>query len=66
MTYGRSKTIDVLTKGVESLRQQDDIDRDRLEELRRDALVGWEELRRGEGVDGATAMAEIRAYVQAK
>jgi antitoxin ParD1/3/4 len=58
--------IDVLTKGVESLRQQDDIYQGRLEELRRDALVGWEELRRGEGVDGATAMAEIRAYAQAK
>jgi antitoxin ParD1/3/4 len=56
--------IDVLTKGVESLRQQDDIYQGRLEELRRDALVGWEELRRGEGVDGATAMAEIRAYAQ--
>jgi antitoxin ParD1/3/4 len=66
MTYGRSKTIDVLTAGVESLRQEDDIDRGRLEDLRRDALVGWEAIQRGEVVDGATAMAEVSAYVQAK
>jgi antitoxin ParD1/3/4 len=58
--------IDVLTAGVESLRQEDDIDRGRLEDLRRDALVGWEAIQRGEVVDGATAMAEVLAYVQEK
>jgi antitoxin ParD1/3/4 len=61
-----SAAIAILRAGVQRLHEQGEISQVRLEELRRDALAGWEELRRGEGVDGATAMAEVLAYVQAK
>ena len=38
----------------------------RLQELQQDALIGWEASQRGQIVDGATAMAQIRANLRSR
>ena len=58
--------IEVLMAGVSLLSQQEDIYQNRLQDLQRDALIGWEAAQRGELVDGKTAMDEIRAHLHAK
>jgi antitoxin ParD1/3/4 len=58
--------IEVLMAGVSLLSQQEDIYQGRLQELQHDALIGWEAARRGELVDGKTAMDEIRAHLHSK
>jgi antitoxin ParD1/3/4 len=64
---GRYSTpLEVLMAGVSLLGQQEDIYQGRLQELQRDALIGWEAAQRGELIDGPTAMAEIRAHLHAK
>jgi antitoxin ParD1/3/4 len=39
---------------------------DRLKDLQRDALIGWEAAQRGESIDGPTAMAQIRERLQTR
>jgi antitoxin ParD1/3/4 len=51
--------------GVELLSQQEDIYQGKLQQLQKEATIGWEAAQRGEIVDGPTAMAEIRAHLQA-
>lgn len=55
--------IEVILAGVKLLEQQQDIYRGRLQELQQDALIGLEASQHGEVVDGATAMAQIRANI---
>ena len=57
-TRARSK---VILAGIKLLEQQEDIYQGRLQELQQDALIGWEASQRGQIVDGAIAMAQIRA-----
>jgi hypothetical protein len=52
--------------GSTFIQQQRAIYQGRLQDLQRDALTGWEAAQRGELIDGPTAMAEIRAQLQAK
>jgi antitoxin ParD1/3/4 len=58
--------IDVITQGINLLRQQDDLSQEQLESLRHEAQLGWEAADRGDLVDGPTAMAQIRANLKAK
>ena len=58
--------IEVILAGVKLLEQQQDIYQGRLQELQQDALIGWEASQRGEVVDGATAMAQIRANMHSR
>ena len=61
LTSGKyNSAIEVILAGVKLLEQQQDIYQGRLQELQQDALIGWEASQRGEVVDGATAMAQIR------
>lgn len=53
--------IDVIRAGVIRLQQEEDIYQGRLQELQQDAQIGWEAIQRGEFVDGASAIAELRA-----
>jgi antitoxin ParD1/3/4 len=39
---------------------------DRLQDLQRDALIGWEAAQRGKSIDGPTAMAQIRERLQTR
>jgi antitoxin ParD1/3/4 len=59
-----NSAIEVILAGVKLLEQQQDIYQGRLQELQQDALSGWEASQRGEVVDGATAMAQIRANMR--
>jgi antitoxin ParD1/3/4 len=61
-----TSAIEVLTAGVKLLSQQEEIYQGRLQDLQRDALAGWEAVKRGELVDGATAMAQIREHLHRK
>ncbi|WP_017324562.1 type II toxin-antitoxin system ParD family antitoxin [Synechococcus sp. PCC 7336] len=56
--------IEVLTAGVHLLEQHDDIYRGRLQELQQEVQIGWNAAQRGELVEGATAMAQIRANLK--
>ncbi|NEO86242.1 MAG: type II toxin-antitoxin system ParD family antitoxin [Spirulina sp. SIO3F2] len=56
----------LILAAVELLQQQEDIYQGRLQELQRDALVGWEASQRGEVVDGPTAIAQMQADLQEK
>lgn len=56
--------MEVILAGIQLLEAQEDIYQGRLPELQRDALVGWEASQRGEVVDGATALAQIRANLR--
>ena len=53
--------LEVILAGIKLLEQQEDIYQGRLQELRQEAQIGWEAAERGELIDGATAMAQIRA-----
>jgi antitoxin ParD1/3/4 len=53
--------IEVILAGVTRLEQEEDIYQGRLQALQQDALIGWEAVQRGDLVDGAKAMAELRA-----
>lgn len=55
--------IEVILAGVKLLDGQEDIYQGRLQELQQEAQLGWEAAQRGELIDGATAMAQIRAKV---
>jgi antitoxin ParD1/3/4 len=57
--------IDVITQGINLLRQQDNLSQEQLESLRHEAQLGWEAADRGELVDGPTAMTQIRANLKA-
>ena len=58
--------VEVLLAGVKRLEQQEDIYQGRLQELQQDARIGWEAAERGELIDGATAMADIRANLRSR
>jgi len=65
LTTGKYKSaIEVILAGIKLLEQQEDIYQGRLQELQQDALIGWEASQRGQIVDGATAMAQIRANLR--
>jgi antitoxin ParD1/3/4 len=61
-----NSAIEVILAGVKLLEKQQDIYQGRLEELQKDAIIGWEASKRGEVVDGATAMAKIRANMRSR
>ena len=61
-----NSAIEVILAGVKLLEQQQDIYQGRLQELQQDALIGWEASQRGEVVDGATAMTQIRANMRSR
>jgi len=61
-----SSAIEVILAGVKLPEQQQDIYQGRLQELQLDALIGPEASQRGEVVDGATAMAQIRANMRSR
>lgn len=52
--------LEVILAGVKLLDGQEDIYQGRLQELQQEARIGWEAAQRGELIDGATAMAQIR------
>ena len=52
--------LDVIAAGVYLLEQQEDIYQGRLPELQQDVQIGLEAVRRGEVLEGPTAMAQIR------
>jgi antitoxin ParD1/3/4 len=58
--------IEVILAGVIRLEQEEDIYQGRLQDLQQDAQIGWEAIQRGELVDGATAMAELRANLRTR
>ena len=65
LTSGKYKSaIEVILAGIKLLEQQEDIYQGRLQELQQDALIGWEASQRGQILDGATAMAQIRAKLR--
>jgi antitoxin ParD1/3/4 len=57
---------EVLLAAVTLLQAQEDIYRGRLSELQTDALLGWEAAQRGEVVDGASALAQIRTNLRSR
>jgi len=57
---------EVLLAAVKLLTQQEDIYQGRLEDLQREAVIGWQAAQRGELVDGPTAMTDLRAGLRAK
>ncbi|MBW4673760.1 MAG: type II toxin-antitoxin system ParD family antitoxin [Desmonostoc geniculatum HA4340-LM1] len=64
LTSGKyQNAIEVILAGIKLLEQQEDIYEGRLQDLQQEARIGWEASRRGEVVDGPTAMAQIRANV---
>jgi antitoxin ParD1/3/4 len=58
-----ASVVDVIVAGVKLLEQQD-IYQGRLQELQRDALVGWEASQRGAVVEGSSAIEQIRANLR--
>lgn len=67
LTSGKyNSAIEVILAGVKLLEQQQDIYQGRLQELQQDAIIGWDASQRGEIVDGATAMAQIRANLRSR
>lgn len=52
---------EVILAGLELLKQQDEIYKERLLELQKDILIGLEDSKHGRVVDGPTAMAQIKA-----
>ncbi|MEG4342761.1 type II toxin-antitoxin system ParD family antitoxin [Microcoleus sp. A003_D6] len=65
LTSGKyNSAIDVILAAIKLLEQQQDICQGRLPELQRDALIGHLASQRSEVVDGATAMAQIRANLR--
>ena len=67
LTNGKyNSPLEVILAGVKLLEQQEDIYQGRLQELQREAMIGWEASQRGEVVDGVTAMAQIRANMRSR
>jgi antitoxin ParD1/3/4 len=58
--------LDVILAGVQLLEQQEDLYLGRLEELQEEAQLGWEAAQNGEVVEGAIAMAQIRANLRSR
>ncbi|MDY7015959.1 MAG: type II toxin-antitoxin system ParD family antitoxin [Cyanobacteriota bacterium] len=58
--------IEVILAGVQLLNNTEDIYQGRLQELQQEASIGWEASQRGEVVDGAVAMAQIRANLRSR
>lgn len=56
--------LEVISAGVRLLQQQEDLYQGRLQELQQEAQIGWDAAQRGELVEGATAMAQIRANLR--
>lgn len=67
LSTGKYQNVaEVLLAAVTLLQAQEDIYRGRLSELQTDALLGWEAAQRGEVVDGATALAQIRTNLRSR
>jgi antitoxin ParD1/3/4 len=67
LTTGKYKSaIEVILAAIQLLEQQEDIYQGRLQELQRDALIGQQAFQRGEVVDGASAMSQIRANLRSR
>ena len=67
LTTGKYKSaIEVILAAIQLLEQQEDIYQGRLQELQRDALIGLLASQGGEVVNGATAMAPIRANLRSR
>jgi antitoxin ParD1/3/4 len=56
--------LEVISAGVRLLQQQEDLYQGRLQELQQEAQIGWDAAQRGELVEGATAMAQVRANLR--
>jgi antitoxin ParD1/3/4 len=67
ITNGKYKSaLEVILAGVQLLEQQEDMYQGRLQELQQEARIGWEASQRGDVVDGATAMAQVRANLRSR
>lgn len=67
LSTGKYQNVtEVLLAAVTLLQAQEDIYRGRLSELQTDALLGWEAAQRGEVIDGATALAQIRTNLRSR
>lgn len=55
---------EVILSGLRLVEERERIYKGRFEELRREVLIGSEQLDRGEVVDGPTAMRELREKLQ--
>jgi antitoxin ParD1/3/4 len=67
LTTGKYKSaIEVILAAIQLLEQQEDIYQGRLQELQRDALIGQQASQRGEVLDGAIAMSQIRANLRSR
>lgn len=67
LTTGKYKSaIEVILAAIQLLEQQEDIYQGRLQELQRDALIGEQASQRGEVVDGAIAIAQIRTNLRSR
>ncbi|MEG5063904.1 type II toxin-antitoxin system ParD family antitoxin [Microcoleus sp. B3-A4] len=68
LTTGKYKSaIEVILAAIQLLeQQQEDIYQGRLQELQRDALIGQQASQRGEVVDGAIAIAQIRTNLRSR
>ncbi|HEY9627388.1 MAG TPA: type II toxin-antitoxin system ParD family antitoxin [Coleofasciculaceae cyanobacterium] len=58
--------LEVILAGVQLLEQQEDLYQGQLPALQQEARIGWEAVQRGEWVDGATAMEQIRANLKSR
>lgn len=67
LTSGKyNSALDVILAAIQLLEQQQDIYQGRLQELQGDAQIDQQASQRREVVDGATAMAEIRANLRSR
>ncbi len=55
---------DVVTQGLGMLRTQEEFIRENAAELREKVAVGLEQIKRGETIDGATAIQNLRTKLQ--
>ena len=53
----------VIQEGLRLLEEKERIYKGRLEELRKEVMIGVEQLRRGEKIDGETAMRQLREEI---
>ncbi len=61
-----TSALEVILAAVKLLEQQEDIYQGRLEDLQKEARIGWEASLHGKVVDGSTAMAQIRANLRSR
>jgi antitoxin ParD1/3/4 len=61
-----TSALEVILAGVKLLEQQEDICQGRLQDLQREARIGWEASLQGKVVDGPTAMAQIRVNLRSR